>query len=405
MRSTYVSLSALLVAVSFVSAGNGLLSVFLAVRMTAEHFSTGLTGLVVTGYSIGFVGGSLVIAGVVRRVGHVRTLVACAALMALACLAFPLSISGPAWLALRVITGIGAAGVFIVAESWLAGKSPAELRGRIFGVYMISQKMTYGGGQLLLIAGDPLGVVFFMASAALYVTCLLPISLTTAESPPLPERTGFNLRRIYHVSPLAVVASLCAGMVNSAMVTLGPLYGAGLNFDIKEISFFAASIQFGSLVLQYPIGKLSDIHDRRLVLIGVCIVSAALAATAALFGHLSFWMLVGISLAYGGISFAVYPIAVAHAADHAEPGQLIVVSSGMLALWGVGSVVGPLIATQMMSLLGPPGLFWFAAGMCLLLALYTTWRVRRRAPPARIALFIAMPPTPAAPALDPRPPR
>jgi len=402
MRSTYVSLSALLVAISFVSAGNGLLSVFLAVRMTAENFSTGLTGLVVTGYSIGFVAGSFCIAWVVRRVGHVRTLVAFAALMALACLAFPLSIDGATWLILRIVTGIGAAGVFIVAESWLAAKSPPELRGRVFGVYMVSQKMTYGGGQLLLIMGDPMGFAFFMASAALYTMCLLPISLTTAESPAVPERAGLNLRRLYLVSPLAVIASLSAGMVNSAMVTLGPLYGAGLHFDVKQIAWFAASIQFGSLLLQFPIGKLSDLRDRRQVLLGVCLVSAALAAAAALFGHLSFWILLGISLLYGGISFAVYPIAVAHAADHAEPGQLVTVSSGMLALWGIGSVAGPLIATQAMRVLGPPGLFWFAAFMCAGMGGYTAWRMARRPSPVRTSPFVPMPQAPPPVALDPR---
>jgi MFS family permease len=402
MGRTYLALSAILVAIAIVSVGNGLLSVFLAVRMTAEHFSTATTGFVVTGYSVGFVAGSFLIASVARRVGHIRTFVAFAAVAALACLAFPLAIDPYAWAVLRIVTGVGAAGMFVIAESWLAAKAPAELRGGIFAVYMVTNKVTYGSGQLLLIVGDPAGLALFMAAAACFILCLIPISLTRAEGPPVPERGGMNIARLFALSPMTVVAAVFAGMINSSVVNVGALYAAELHLSTREIAWFAAAIQFGSLLLQFPIGRLSDRGDRRRVLLGVCLGSAVLAVAIALFGGANIWLLLGLGALYGGLSFTVYPIAMSHAADHAAPGEMVAVSSAMLGIWGIGSIAGPILATQLMSLVGPAGLFWYASAMLLMLAAYTAWRMSKRAAPAQTAPFVAMPQTPPPSVLDPR---
>lgn len=85
---------------------------------------------------------------------------------------------------------------------------------------------------------------------------------------------------------------------------------------------------------------------------------------------------------YGGMTFAVYPIVVAHLVDHVEPGDLLAASSSVLLVYGVGSALGPLIAGVTMSVLGPWSLFvWFALIQAML-AGYAAYRYRvfRRAP-------------------------
>ena len=85
-----------------------------------------------------------------------------------------------------------------------------------------------------------------------------------------------------------------------------------------------------------------------------------------------------VIFAFGGMSFTLYPIAVAHLVDYLRRDELLSASSTVLLVNGVGAAVGPVLAGALMSLLRPQLLFaWFAV-LDGLLAGYALYRFTRR---------------------------
>lgn len=380
MRRSLFVVGSLMAGVFILQAGNGMFASFLALRMTIEHFPTALIGLVVTGYPIGFLGGCVSAGRLIRSVGHIRAFAAFAATLCCATLAFALYVEPFYWLALRVVTGFAASGLFMVGESWLSAKTPSRLRGKVFAMYMISNMTATSASQMMLAAADPAGLTLFMVAAGLFSACLIPVALTRASAPPLPSVEPLSLSHLYRVSPLGVVGCIAAGLINTAVGGVGPVFASRIGLDNAEIGGFMAALLFGGLLLQWPIGRLSDRYDRRHVLLAVTIAMTLLALIMALFGQVSRTGLIVIALIYGGLAYTVYPICVTHANDHTDRRQVVSVSSGLLLSWAAGSIAGPALATLAMTGVGPGGLFFYVALVAAGLSGFIVWRMRQRAP-------------------------
>ncbi len=269
--------------------------------------------------------------------------------------------------------------------------------------------------QLLLFVADPAGLAFFMITAGLFSACLIPVALTRASAPTLPSIEAFGLRQLFRISPVAVVGCIAAGMVNASVGGLAPVFALGVGLGSSEVGLFTAALVLGGMLLQWPLGRLSDRYDRRWVLLGVAVTAVTVALTlAALAGGPALGLVV-LAMAFGGTAFSVYPISATHANDHADRSQTVGVSSGLLLSWAIGSVVGPLLATATMGQIGPAGLFLYTASIHVPLSLYVLWRMTRRAavPAEQRSPFVAQSSatTPVAPAsavtpsameLDPR---
>ncbi len=74
--------TALFISTFFLLAGGGMQSVLLPVRGQLEGFSASQIGLIGTGWAAGFTIGCIIVPHLVRRVGHVRTFSALAAILA-----------------------------------------------------------------------------------------------------------------------------------------------------------------------------------------------------------------------------------------------------------------------------------------------------------------------------------
>ncbi|MEM6491492.1 MAG: MFS transporter, partial [Pseudomonadota bacterium] len=136
----------------------------------------------------------------------------------------------------------------------------------------------------------------------------------------------------------------------------------------------------GSVVLSWPIGKLSDRIDRRTVLIGVAVAcgvaSLALAFEAAGRSIAALYILAAL---YGGLATGLYGLAAAHANDWLEPWERVGASAGLLVLFGVGAAIGPQALGLIMDAFGANALFASAAVLSFLVAVYGVWRVFQRA--------------------------
>lgn len=372
----------LLIGLGLLLVGIGLLGTLLGVRATVAAFSNAQIGLIMAGYYVGYVVGTMVAPRLIRNVGHIRAFAAFAALAAAASLTFGLIVHPAVWLALRIISGMCVVALYMVVESWLNAQSTGPARGRIFSTYMMSTLIALGTGQFMLLLGDVSELTLFALAAIAIVLGVVPIAVTRITEPRIEVAVPVRLRQLLAISPLGVVGSFSAGIVSGAFWGMAPVFGQRLALDEIDIAVLMSATILGGALLQWPIGHLSDTRDRRTVLI---LTSVATAAAAAAGGYIVINDEPGLVLAsgvYGGLMFALYGLSVAHTNDHLRQEQVLEATRGLLLVYGVGAFCGPLLAGVAMQFGGPVGLPAISATCALLLAIFGVYRVtRRRAPP------------------------
>jgi MFS family permease len=406
MASQLVPVAALLLSSAFLLLASGLQGLLLPVRGTIENFSTFQLALIGTGWSVGFVVGCIVMPEVVRRVGHVRAYGVMAAISAVTILLNLMIIAPEAWIALRTLSGFCFAGAAMIVESWLNEKATRENRGTIFSIYQMTNFAASTAGQLLFVLGPPTGFFYFTLGAIFYCLALLPTALSTAEHPRPLKQTRFDLKSLYRNSPVSAVGCVLIGMVNGAFGTLGAVYAQRIGLPVPSVALMMSGAVLGGALIQFPLGRLSDSMDRRKVLIGVAFGAITVAMTIAILEPRSTPVVIGLSILFGAMIYPLYALAVAHANDFARTDEFVKIASGLLFLYGFGTMLGPLMAAPLMDRVSPEGLFAFCAVVHLALAIYTLFRMTRRpsAPPRESFQGMPVPKTatPESAVLDPR---
>lgn len=363
-------------------AGIGLLGTVLGVRATIAAFGNLEIGLIMASYYAGYIVGTIIVPRLIRNVGHVRCFAAFAALSAAASLGFGLFVDPVVWLFLRILSGVCVVGIYMVVESWLNEQSAGPSRGRIFSVYMMSTLIALGGGQFLLFAGDSSELTLFALAAILVSLGVVPIAITRVTEPRIDLVEPLKLSELMRISPLGMMGALSAGVVNGAFWGMAPVFGQRLDLGDGGIAFFMSSTILGGVILQWPIGHLSDRIDRRTVLILTSLATAVAAMMITYIVIRGYPGLISSAFVYGGLMFTLYSISVAHTNDHLSAGQMLEATRSLLLVYGIGALCGPVLGGIAMQVLGPPGLPAMSAITALLLALFGLFRITRRAPPA-----------------------
>jgi len=372
------SVASLLMSFGLLIIANGMFFTLLSIRGKLEGFSTETIGFIMAGQFVGLLIGAIYALKVVRGVGHIRAFGTFASILSVAVLTHILVINPVVWFALRIVSGFCMAGMVMVCESWLNERAENNTRGQIFSLYMMINYFGGGLGQFVLTIADPAEFQLFVIASIIFSLALVPVLMTGASAPrPVsPQRMSF--RELYGISPLGVIGTMCAGMVNATMNSMGPVFAAESGLRLAEISTFMAAAIMGGMVLQFPVGRWSDRWDRRSVLL-IMATGSALAAGAILQagGREVYWLIAGGAV-FGSFCFTIYPLAAAQINDLADPAKLAQISSGLLIAYGTGAVCGPIIASQLMGEFGPRGMFFFIATVTGGLALFVVWRMFRR---------------------------
>ncbi|MDH3715595.1 MAG: MFS transporter [Gammaproteobacteria bacterium] len=369
---------ALLLGIGLLNLGDGLQATLLGVRAALESFPTTATGLLMSAFYIGFLAGSLFAPRSVERVGHIRVFGALASLASAAALIYSVFVTPWAWAVLRFVSGVCFAGLYIVAESWLNDRASNETRGQLLSVYML---VTFGGiavGQLLLNVAHPGGYQLFILTSVLISVALVPLLLSAGGAPSFAQPAALSLRALYKLSPLGVLATALSGMSSAIFFSMGPVYAQGIGLSVRDISFFMTAAVLGCLVLQWPVGRLSDRLDRRRVLTGVTFLAALAAAVAIPAAVVSRDILLLAIACFGGLALPMYALAIAHANDSLEPEELVAASSGLVLASGVGAVLGPVSASAIMEVFGAQGFWWSLAAIHAFVGVFALYRMLRR---------------------------
>lgn len=375
MFATIVPLSALLSGVAVLLLGSGLLGTLLGVRGTLEGFGDQVLGLVMSGYFLGFFLGTYFAPAVIRRMGHIRAFAFFGALFACIALVHPLWVDPIGWGLLRVGTGVAVVGLYTVIESWLNATADGAQRGRVFAIYMAINLFALALGQQLLRLAPAESFVLFSLVAILICLAMLPVTATRMAQPPMHEAPRLGALRLFRMAPAAGAGALFSGLVIGTFWGLGPVYAGRLGLEIDQLAAFMTVTIIGGALLQWPIGKLSDSGDRRRTLALVSLGAALVSALAIFLSGTATGLLYATFFLYGGLSFAIYPVAVAHMLDHVEPAEVLPACASLLLLHGVGAALGPALTGFAMAEFGPrafPGilaLLHLAAGGFVLVRL------------------------------------
>ncbi len=367
-----------MISVTLLMFANSMFSTLLALRANIEQYPNEMIGLMTSAYFLGFVLGTFRSGPLINRVGHIRTFAALAAIAA-ACALLVLIIPNPwAWVALRAVMGAATAGLFIVVESWLNNRAANESRGLLLSMYIVIGYIASAVGQQAIKLGDPGSFELFLFVGMALALSLVPVSLTRATHPDPVETPRLNIRRLFQVSPTSVIVCLGAGLINSSWWGLGPVYAREIGLSVSEIASFMTVALLGGMLLQLPIGRLSDRLDRRLVIFGVTIGISIPAFALVLSGLLPPWGTLSAVAIFFGLASTLYPLSIAYANDYLDPGDVVAASGGFIMIFSVGAVAGPLAASAAMRIAGPHGMFMYIITIVVLLAGFIAWRMQVR---------------------------
>jgi len=376
MIRSLLPLTALLMGSAFLLFAGGVNALILPVRGEIEGFTATSLGLLGTGWALGYVAGCLRTPALVARVGHIRAFGAMCALASIAVLLSLVLITPWVWIPVRALSGFCFAGAAMIVESWLNERTDTTSRGRVFGIYTMVNLAATTAGQMILTSGDPSGYIFFVLAAMVYCLALLPTAISATSTPTPLTSVSLNLKGLWKNSPIAVFAILMVGVSNAAFGTLAAVYAARIGLELNYIALFASIPILAGAVSQIPVGIASDRFDRRVVLAGIGVLALVADAVFLLAGFTDPVAVMVVAALFGATVFAMYPVIVAHASDHAAPGTFIQVSGGLLLVFGIGSIVGPTIAGFAMTTFGAASLFAITGCAHVLLVLFALIRIR-----------------------------
>lgn len=378
MLTSLVPFVSLLVSTLLMMVAFGLQSYVIPVRSVAEGWSTQTITWIATGYTLGFTISCIVTPKFVLAVGHVRVFVALVTLLSTAILLCSLVVDWRAWMLFRAISGFAISGSYLIIESWLNERVTNENRASIFSLYVMTTMVGGIGGQYLVPLGDPTNTSLFILCAIIFSVSLLPTALTSSPLPAPPTQARFNVLKLYRRSPVAVVGAFLAGALSGGWLNLGGVFTQRIGLTTAQGATLLAAVLVGSALSQIPIGRASDRMDRRLVMVacGLVGVVSCLAMMAAQGSSPA--VLYVMAAAVGSVIFPIYALNVAHANDLAKPDEYVEVSSGMMIVYGVGTISGPLMVGPIMDRFGPSSLFAVFTLYFALYGGYAAWRIMRR---------------------------
>ncbi len=394
---------ALFLGMSLIMLAHGYQGSLLGVRAVQEEFSLISTGFMLSGFYIGYFIGAKTIPSFILRVGHIRVFAAFASIASIVILMHSIFIHPFTWFILRVITGLSMVSIYTIAESWLNDRSSNKNRGSVLSIYMIILYGSMAIGMFFLNFSKPENFQPFILVSLFMSLALIPILLTKRKAPTFRKITGMSLKELYETSPLGMVGSLFYGTAQSALFSLLAVYAASMNFTIFEISVVTFLLAISGAVAQFPIGKLSDKFDRRLVIIYTTFGAAFFALCAILasrqmylpgdLGTSKTWFYIFLVL-FSFCSLPMFAIIFAHTNDFIPKEKFVAAGAGLQFAFGLGAISGPFLCSVFMNIIGSNGYFIFLIIFHSIIGIFAIHRMKiRKTEDNPDSQFAAMPQT------------
>lgn len=349
---------------------HGLQIPLVPVRAFDEGFDTSNTGLIMAGYYAGFLLGAIIAPRLIKHVGHTKVFAAMASIASGTPLLYAIFPDPVFWFLLRMAGGVCISTLYIVAETWLNDRCTNETRGNVLTLYYMTVVASIGVGSLLLNLADPQGFVLFIVASVLISFGIIPILLSAQPAPSYEAPKPLRPMVLFRKAPLGMGAFAIWGMVDGALYGAGPIYADKSGLTTSEVATFMAVMSLGSLIFMWPIGYLSDRLNRPRFLLVISLLAALIALLAALTPPDRELLLYGLTALFAGLTLAHYGLCLAVANDQLEPAEMVGAGATLFLCYGAGTILGPILATEIIEEWQPWAYFLFLAGVHLLIVLY-----------------------------------
>ncbi len=374
---------------------HGLQGNLLGLRAVLEDFDIIATGILMSGYFIGYFAAATFVPGLVGKVGHIRVFAAFASVASLSILIHAIFVNPYIWAVGRFLTGFSMLSIFVVVESWLNDRATNRTRGKVLSIYMVITFTCLALGVLLLNFNNPKEYEPFILVSLLLSMALIPILLTKRKPPTFKKISAIKIKELYKTSPLGTVSMLCTGFLHPAIFTMGAVYGALMNFSILEISLYLSLITISGALFQWPIGYLSDRYDRRVVIIITALLGAIFSILCffsvsaspdfinlssdwkTILQHISnhrLWFYIFISL-YAGMCLPLFSLNLAYVNDFLPKEKFVSAGAGLQLIFGISAMSAPFICSYFIKELGPNGFFIFLFIFQIIIVLFGSYRM------------------------------
>ncbi len=375
MKKTIWSVSAVLISVGLFNLGAGLQGTVLGVRASLEGFSPLTIGLIMSGFSMGYLAGSFYVPKFIYRVGHIRVFGTFTAIASSTILLHSIIIHPAVWIGIRLVSGFCSAGIAVVIESWLNQSSTNQIRGKILAIYMLIHMTATAGGQFLLNVADARGFVLFILVSALFSLASVPILITVTPTPCYEIAESLLIKDLFLISPLGVAGTLVVGVTYGVLLKMGMVYAQNIGLSIFQVSLFMTLAVLGGAVFQWPMGWLSDRLDRRWIIMCANFAAFFIGVAIMAFSEHSQRLLFILIFLLGGCSLPLYSLCVAHTNDYLNHKQVISANSGLILTVGIGLIIGPVSVGILMKIFGPSGFFILISLVHALLGVFALYRI------------------------------
>lgn len=357
------SIAAAISSISVVGIAIGLGIPLLSVILETRGHSASMIGLNTAVAGLASIAAAPIAIPLAVRFGVVWTMLGMIGAGALAFVGFFFAPQFWMWFPLRIVLHVALTVLFILSEFWISASAPPQRRGFVLGIYATVLSLGFAAGPWIFAQVGSQGFLPFGITFAITMVAAVPVAAAWRESPPIApsdDETRSFLGYLYLV-PTATAAVLVFGAVETGGFALFPVYGARLGYPEADAALLLSMIGLGNVILQVPLGMISDrIRDRRVILLACAVVG--LAGMLALPWLAHNWTVLAVLLFFwGGVVAALYTVGLAHLGSRLSGHELASANAAFVFCYGLGMVLGPQAIGIGMDLVGEDGFAWALA--------------------------------------------
>lgn len=374
---TATGIASAIATVSIVGIGLSLTVALLSVRLEEAGFSAGAIGLNPAAGGLATLAWAPFVPVFARRTGTRRLLLLAIVVGALSLVAFTLTTDYWAWLFIRVVFGATLTTLFVVSEYWINAVSPPGRRGIVMGLYTTMLAVGFAIGPLILLVTGIEGPKPFMIGIALFLIAMLPVALNQS-APQIESQTEIPVSGFFTLMPIATLAALLHGAIETASMSLLPVYALRIHFGVEAGAGLLGLFLLGNMLFQIPIGLISDRVDRRKLLLVIASGGVLGALALPLAASVHFTLFCAVLILWGGMVGSFYALGLALLGSRYGGAELASANAAFVMFYSLGMLAGPPIAGFGLDLVTPNG-FFFAMALMIVPYLWLVWRSLNRA--------------------------
>lgn len=280
------------------------------------------------------------------------------------------------WFAARFVLSSALNGLFVVSEFWINQLADERNRGRYIALYSIAVAGSFGIGPALLLLIGTQGIGPFAAGAAMLLAGLIPVLLARNAAPHLDEAHDSTVFSVLGAAPVAFAAAFVFGAIDAGMLGLLPVYALRLGYGEAPAALVVTAMSLGSIVLQYPLGILTDRMNRK-ALLALCAATGVIGSALIPFTMHTPLLLYALLFVWGGLILGVYSVGLTLIGERFKGAELANANAAFVIAYCAGMLLGPVAEGLGLDLWNPHGLLVVLGAICgIYAAIVMPWRRR-----------------------------